>query len=395
MNMDIRPPTPIDSDEDIEEIESLLLLRGDSPDVSDTLMQTSCQIENLDDDPTPSTVATDTLPEIPCTIEIAEDEPMPSTVATDTVPQIPSTIEIAEDECMPLTVAPDTVPPSTSIIEISDDEPMCLTVPRSPTPRALPDPPEDQVQRDLSPLTALGSSDPPDDAYACAPGTPEPYQTPNIDPPSSGASDGANADVIDIPRSSQDSPSRLTIRIPPRVPVEHDYTTIAGCPFLPQTPSVVWPGGTVKTNLPWLPHPDNPEENLMAKDEKHVRGLAETGRPASESDWISIVRYEDYADEFELGEHIRDEIAQSHAVVVRGCPYRPIPLDAQQIWKGMRIPPGQTLNVHDGAKRVEDVAMPFKFMTLEDFCEGQRDPNKIQCVLHCPTVDGSRPELIR
>ncbi|KAF8810840.1 hypothetical protein BYT27DRAFT_7209061 [Phlegmacium glaucopus] len=292
------------------------------------------------------------------------------------LPEIPCTIEIAEDEPLPFTVATETVPPST---------------------RALPDPPEDQALRDLSPLTALGSSDPPDDAYACAPGTPEPYQSPNIDPPSFGASDRANADVIDTPRSSQASPSRLTIRIPPRVPVEHDYTTLVGCPFLPQTPSVVWPGGTVKTNLPWLPHPDNPEENLMAKDEKHVRGLAETGRPASESDWISIVRYEDYADEFALGQHIREQIAQSHAVVVRGCPYRPIPLDAQQIWKGMRIPPGQTLNVHvpDGAKRVEDVAMPFKFMTLEDFCEGQRDPNKIQCVLHCPTVDGSRPELIR
>ena len=59
---------------------------------------------------------------------------------------------------------------------------------------------------------------------------------------------------------------RLTLRLPPRPRSKkpfYDYTSIPGCVFPSHSKDVVWPGGTIKTKLPWILDPKHPERNLI------------------------------------------------------------------------------------------------------------------------------------
>ena len=47
------------------------------------------------------------------------------------------------------------------------------------------------------------------------------------------------------------------------VTILRDYTSISETTFPPQAKDIIWPGGAVKTKLPWISDPKNPESNLL------------------------------------------------------------------------------------------------------------------------------------
>ena len=101
-----------------------------------------------------------------------------------------------------------------------------------------------------------------------------------------------------------------------------------------QAKEIVWPGGSVKTKLPWISDAEDPKKNILQivsffgveffykfnkiQEENHVEGITKTGRPATETEWVSFVNYEEYENDFDLGEFIRQEMSRSWVVVLRG-----------------------------------------------------------------------------
>lgn len=57
-----------------------------------------------------------------------------------------------------------------------------------------------------------------------------------------------------------------------------------------------------------------------------------------ECPWISIVKYQDYVDEYELGEFIKEEMSKSRVVIVRGYPYPKVQFSPENIWRVLKIP---------------------------------------------------------
>ena len=56
--------------------------------------------------------------------------------------------------------------------------------------------------------------------------------------------------------------------------------------------------------------------------------------------WVTFIDYKDYQGEYDaLGKFIREEMAHSRAVVLRGYPYLKVPLDADEIWRKLKISP--------------------------------------------------------
>lgn len=42
-----------------------------------------------------------------------------------------------------------------------------------------------------------------------------------------------------------------------------DLTHIPGCAFPLQAKDALWPGGTIKTKLPWVSKPEEPHQNIL------------------------------------------------------------------------------------------------------------------------------------
>ena len=81
------------------------------------------------------------------------------------------------------------------------------------------------------------------------------------------------------------------------------------------------------------------------QDENHVRFLAETALPAYESDWVSFINYDDYEDDFQVGQVIQDQMSRGKAVVVKGYPYKTVPLTAESLWRNFKISKGKIMVV--------------------------------------------------
>ena len=76
-----------------------------------------------------------------------------------------------------------------------------------------------------------------------------------------------------------------------------------------------------------------------------MRRIAETGKPAEDCDWITYTDYHKYADDYELGEFIKEEMSQSRCVVLRGYPYQGVSFGASHFWRTFKIPEDQVFSV--------------------------------------------------
>lgn len=112
---------------------------------------------------------------------------------------------------------------------------MNVTDPPAPSDGGIPTPP--LPQNDLLAPTAEGESINHDDPPARIP-TPPPPPILEHPPPT--------------PQSDTTRPSHLL-----------DFTTLPGNPFPPQASDVLWPGGSVKTKLPWISDPEDPQKNIL------------------------------------------------------------------------------------------------------------------------------------
>lgn len=70
-----------------------------------------------------------------------------------------------------------------------------------------------------------------------------------------------------------------------------------------------------------------------------------SGKLATECEWISFVNYKDFKDDFQLGEFIRDEMSLSRAVVLRGYPYQGVQFGMENFWRAFKIPGDQVFVV--------------------------------------------------
>jgi len=69
-----------------------------------------------------------------------------------------------------------------------------------------------------------------------------------------------------------------------------------------------------------------------------VRYLAETAIPATECEWVAFIEYSEYDDDFQLAQVIRDQLARGNPVVLRGYPYKSVPLNVTSLWRNFKIP---------------------------------------------------------
>ena len=54
--------------------------------------------------------------------------------------------------------------------------------------------------------------------------------------------------------------------------------------------------------------------------------------------WILIVKYQDFVDEYDLGEFIKEEMSKSRVVIVQGYPYPNVQFSPENIWRVLKIP---------------------------------------------------------
>ncbi|CAA7265614.1 unnamed protein product [Cyclocybe aegerita] len=219
---------------------------------------------------------------------------------------------------------------------------------------------------------------------------------PEIGPPS-------QAEWTPEPPPADDARQPVAVAIRPskdRPDVVLDLTSFcppAGSPkfLLPgEAKAVVWQDGTA-TKLPWLPKPDNAKQNLLADLAFHVKKLAEMAKPSTDAPWIVHLKRSDFASDFELGRRIRSELARGFPVILKGYPYDHVDLTAKDLEEKLNLAVNQVQCVHDSAERMIDFTYPHVEMTLEDFISGVEDNGRIQCILDCPTMDGSKPNLIK
>ena len=57
----------------------------------------------------------------------------------------------------------------------------------------------------------------------------------------------------------------LTTPLNNQEPIQIDYTSYKDFPFPKNSKDITWPGGKIKTKLPWVDNPEKPGENLIQK----------------------------------------------------------------------------------------------------------------------------------
>jgi hypothetical protein len=78
---------------------------------------------------------------------------------------------------------------------------------------------------------------------------------------------------------------------------------------------------------------------LTARQEAtHVRHLAKTARPHTESPYIATLNFEDYSTEIKLVERIHEEISKGNPVVLKGYPYTEVEMSKDSIPEKLGIP---------------------------------------------------------
>ncbi|KAJ3493022.1 hypothetical protein NLJ89_g11112 [Agrocybe chaxingu] len=129
----------------------------------------------------------------------------------------------------------------------------------------------------------------------------------------------------------------------------------------------------------------------------HVKNLAKMAKALTATSWIVHLNQSDFASDFELSQRIYSKLAYSHPVILKGCTYKPVDLTIEDLTKKLGLSMGQLYCVHVpySAKQVDDYSYLHVSMDLEMFINGVSDNSCIQCILDCPTLDGSRPSLIK
>jgi hypothetical protein len=214
---------------------------------------------------------------------------------------------------------------------------------------------------------------------------------------------------------------------PSGCPDHKDLTQVEGVVFPEHAEAVNWADGH-RTYLPWISDEKDPTRNKIEKvcplscrypavltvlqEATHVRHIAQTARPSTESPYIAHIEYKDYPTELKLTQRIDEEISKGNSVILRGYPHhRTVGLDKESIEDAFSIPPdhefdvlGKQQNLHptvfytkrsiDAHKRYTEKS-PHIRTSLEEFCKGFNDPSKIQCILDCATVDGWCPSFVK
>ena len=54
--------------------------------------------------------------------------------------------------------------------------------------------------------------------------------------------------------------------------------------------------------------------------------------------WISIVKFQDFADDFQLGEFIKEKMSKSWVVIIQGYSYQKVPFGSDNFWRLLKIP---------------------------------------------------------
>ena len=137
----------------------------------------------------------------------------------------------------------------------------------------------------------------------------------------------------------------------------------------------------------------------------------ETGKPATECDWVSYVDYKAFSDDFKLGAYIRNQMSESRVVVLCGYPYQGVSFSAENFKRTFNIQEEQKFFVlgkfliffkcnwliilSDMEKCMKNLTYPHINMSFKDFCDGTMDSSKIQCILDCPSNDGEKPSIIK
>jgi hypothetical protein len=99
-----------------------------------------------------------------------------------------------------------------------------------------------------------------------------------------------------------------------------DLTSFDGHSYLPQSPTINWPGGRFKTKLPYIPSITDANVNLLKADAAHVEHLARSATVTSKL--VVKLTYGDYGNDRDFSLAIANEIKWGRTVVVTGHPYK-------------------------------------------------------------------------
>ena len=175
----------------------------------------------------------------------------------------------------------------------------------------------------------------------------------------------------------------------PTSPTVIDLTSFEGFPYPKESPTILWPGGRFQTKLPCIMRGG---KNILAKEAQHVQALARQAK--LNSPLVGYLAYQDFAQDESIAAAITDKLKDRQTVVVRGYPYKSVPVEADALRARFRFQEDLSVVVSDSATRLKSKTKPHLSMSLAKFCRGTKDNTRIQCVLDMPAIEPQRPSFI-
>jgi len=176
----------------------------------------------------------------------------------------------------------------------------------------------------------------------------------------------------------------------PTAPEVIDLTSFEGFSYPEESPTIVWPGGRFKTKLPYI---KRGKKNILEDEAKHVEALAR--QATLDSPLVERLTYQDFSEDQGVAAAIAEKHKDGQTVVLRGHPYKPVPVDAAALMAHFRFQQDITVVVNDAAARLKSKRDPHVSMSLAKFCQGTKDNSRIQCILDMPAIEQNRPSFMK
>ncbi|KAF8954509.1 hypothetical protein BDZ97DRAFT_1766087 [Flammula alnicola] len=162
-----------------------------------------------------------------------------------------------------------------------------------------------------------------------------------------------------------------------------DLTNIKGVPADAET--VEWSNGS-RTYLPCIMEKN--KNTLQQASRQKLVTFDTSPRPRDRL-------RSDFPTDVALTARIHQELAAANVVVLRGSPFQPVEMNADAIFNEFAIEPHRNIEALDATARLKDSKFPHLPRTLYDFCKDVDNPECIQCILDCPTLDGQVPKFVK
>ncbi|KAF8058566.1 hypothetical protein FPV67DRAFT_1676141 [Lyophyllum atratum] len=176
-----------------------------------------------------------------------------------------------------------------------------------------------------------------------------------------------------------------------------DYVTpVLGVELSDASPQVEWPSGAI-TVVPFIPHPENPNTNILTRDAQFVTNIT----LAMDARKSSFVRYLEStgSNEEKLIEVCRNELAHGNVVVVTDSGNFAGQLGGEfdeSVFRNLGYRgKGRSFDIHDALRRIDHPEAPqLKGQQLDVLLKSVTDHSKVQCILDMPSRTSLIPPLI-